>query len=159
MRIKSTTKTANLPARALLALLLLSGWALPAFGLDPINSSFFSGAIKGYDPVAYFTEGEPVKGSRQFTHTWRGATWRFASREHLELFKADPERYAPQYGGYCAWAVAQGETVGIDPDAWSIIEGKLYLNYSKKIRRQWLEDVEGNIRKGDANWPELLKGR
>lgn len=158
MKTETKTKNANFLARGLLALALLAGWALPALGLEPINSSFFSGAIKGYDPVAYFTDGKPVKGSRQFAYTWRGATWRFASREHLELFRADPERYAPQYGGYCAWAVAQGSTVGIDPAAWSIVEGKLYLNYSKKVRRQWLEDAPGNIRKGDANWPKLLAG-
>jgi hypothetical protein len=84
---------------------------------------------------------------------------RFASAAHRDAFVADPERYAPQYGGYCAWAVAHGKTAGVDPQAWKIVGGKLYLNYSKDIQRQWEEDVPGYVEKADANWPKLLGGK
>ena len=135
----------------------LASAALPALALDPVNATFFGNvAIEGYDPVAYFTEGKPVKGSKKHTLEHEGATWRFASAENRALFEADPEKYAPQYGGYCAWAVGQGYTADIDPDAWTIHEGKLYLNYSKKVRAQWLEDMEALIEAGDENWPRLL---
>ena len=112
-------------------------------------------AIEGYDPVAYFNGGRPVAGSSQFQLQWQGATWRFANAANRDAFAAAPERYAPQYGGYCAWAVSQGYTAKIDPDAWRIVDGKLYLNYSKGVQRRWAEDVPGNIAKGDANWPGL----
>ncbi|MEM1250651.1 MAG: YHS domain-containing (seleno)protein [Acidobacteriota bacterium] len=114
-------------------------------------------AIKGYDPVAYFTDQKPVKGSSRITHDWKGAEWRFASEANRDKFAADPERWAPQYGGYCAWAVSQGYTAGIDPKAWTVVGDKLYLNYSKKIQSQWEEDRDGNIAKGDANWPKVLE--
>ena len=113
-------------------------------------------AIDGYDPVAYFTDADAVRGDDAHTSEWNGATFRFASAANKETFDADPETYAPQYGGYCAWAVANGYTAKIDPDAWSIENGKLYLNFSKRIRRRWLKDVPGNIAKGDANWPSVL---
>lgn len=131
--------------------------ASPVAAVDPVNTGLFSStAIKGYDPVAYFTDGEPVKGSKTYTAEHQGATWRFASAEHRDLFEADPERYASQYGGYCAWAVAQGSTAGIDPEAWKIVDGKLYLNYDEEVQRKWLADVEGHIAAADANWPELI---
>lgn len=113
------------------------------------------GAIRGYDPVAYFIDGKPVKGSPQYTHSWMGAQWRFASAANRDAFSADPGKYAPQYGGYCAWAVSQGYTAEIDPDAWTVESGKLYLNYSKSVQATWAKDVPGNIAKGDRNWPEL----
>jgi hypothetical protein len=113
-------------------------------------------AIRGYDPVAYFSDAKPVKGSEQFTHQWKGASWRFASAANRERFAAVPEKYAPQYGGYCAYAVAHGYTASIDPDAWSVVDGKLYLNYSPSVRAQWRKDVPGFIRKADANWPGVL---
>ena len=115
-----------------------------------------AGAIRGYDAVAYFTQGQAVKGLEKFTYPWRGATWRFASAENRDHFAASPENYAPRYGGYCAYAVAQGSTASIDPAAWSIAEGKLYLNYSLGVRERWKEDAPGNIRKADANWPGVL---
>jgi YHS domain-containing protein len=115
-------------------------------------------AIKGYDPVAYFTDGRPVEGSSKYELTWKDATWRFASAEHRDLFKADPEKYAPRYGGYCAWAVSQGSTASVDPqNAWKIIDGKLYLNYSVEVQKKWEQDIPDNIRKADANWPGVLK--
>lgn len=112
-------------------------------------------AIKGYDPVAYFTEKNPVKGDSEFDYEWSGAKWRFASEKHLELFKTDPEKYAPRYGGYCAYGVANNYLVKIEPEAWTVYEGRLYLNYSLKVREQWKEDIPGNIRKADTNWPNL----
>ena len=114
------------------------------------------GAIRGYDPVAYFTEGRPVKGSREFTHLWNGATWRFASAQNRDRFAAAPEKYAPRYGGYCAYGVANGYAVKIEPDAWSVVEGKLYLNYDRRVQASWKSDIPAYIRKADANWPGVL---
>jgi len=147
------------PRSTLLSLTLLAGLlaAAPLAATEPINKSYFGNvAIEGYDPVAYFTDGKPVEGSKKFVQEWKGAVWRFASAEHRDLFAADPEKYAPQYGGYCAWAVSQGYTAGIDPDAWTIRDGKLYLNYSLEIQQKWLADVEKRIEEGDRNWPKLL---
>ena len=114
-------------------------------------------AIRGYDPVAYFTEGRPVEGLAEHSLEWRGATWRFASAEHRALFVAEPERYAPQYGGYCAWAVAQGYTASIDPEAWDVVEGRLFLNYSKGVQRQWRAGRDGFVVAADENWPKLAR--
>ena len=140
-----------------LALMMLLTSTL-ALALDPISTSFFSDvAVKGYDPVAYFVQGEPQEGSSQFEHEWQGATWRFVNAENRDLFAANPERYAPQYGGYCAWAVSQGYTAPIDPHAWKIVDGKLYLNYDKKVQAQWEQDIPGFIEQADKNWPRLLE--
>jgi YHS domain-containing protein len=114
-------------------------------------------AIRGYDPVAYFTAGKPVKGSKDFTTQWRGATWHFASAENRDRFAQAPEKYAPQYGGYCAYGVSQGYTVSIDPAAWTVVDGRLYLNYSASVRRTWEKDIPGYIRKADVNWPKALE--
>ena len=122
---------------------------------DKVYSSWSGVAIDGTDPVSYFTEGRPVKGDSEFTFDWNGAEWRFSSAEHRDLFAAAPEKYAPQYGGYCSWAVSQGYTASTDPEAWKIVEGKLYLNYSTGVQRQWEGDIPGNISKGDANWPGI----
>ena len=130
----------------------------PVLALDPVFTNFFGQAIRGYDPVAYFKEGKPVEGDSDFQYEWKDAKWYFASQENLDMFVQSPESYAPQYGGYCAWAVSQGYTASIDPEAWNIHEGKLYLNFSKGVQKQWLQDVPGNIIKGDKNWPELLEG-
>jgi hypothetical protein len=123
----------------------------------PVNTTWTGVAIKGHDPVAYFTEAKPVEGSDKFEFSWMGAKWRFASAANRDLFAGAPEKYAPQFGGYCAWAVSRGYTAGIDPAAWKIVEGRLYLNYSLKVQKQWEEDVPGNIGKAEKNWPELLK--
>ena len=130
----------------------------PAGAIDPV---FNSGglAIRGYDPVAYFAEGRPAKGSPDFTYRFAGAEWRFASAANRDAFAADPGRYAPQYGGYCAWAVSQGYTAAIDPDAWRIEDGKLYLNYSRSVQRRWERDIPGNVAKADKNWPGLEAGK
>ena len=115
-------------------------------------------AIEGYDPVAYFTAGKPVKGSPKFSAAHDGATWRFSSAENRDAFSADPARYAPQFGGYCAWAVSQGYTAKIDPAAWKVVNDKLYLNYSKSVQQRWFKDIPGNIASADANWPGLRAG-
>ncbi|MDJ0936310.1 MAG: YHS domain-containing (seleno)protein [Kiloniellales bacterium] len=129
----------------------------PALAKDSIYTGTFSSlAVSGYDPVAYFTQGKPVKGRGDLEHEWQGATWRFADAANLAAFKADPEAYAPQYGGYCAWAVSQGYTASTDPEAWRIVDGKLYLNYSKSVQQTWEEDIPGNIAQGDQNWPGVL---
>ena len=122
-----------------------------------VYSSWLGAAIRGTDPVAYFTEGRPVEGSRKFMHEWKGATWRFASAANRDAFAAAPEKYAPQYGGYCAYGVANGYTVSTVPEAWSIVDGKLYLNYSLGVRADWLKDVPGYIRKANAGWPKALE--
>jgi len=124
--------------------------------VDPVNNNA-AVAIKGYDPVAYFKQGAPTKGSTQFTRQWMGATWLFSSVENRDLFATNPEQYAPQYGGYCAYAVSEGHTASIDPEAWKIVDGKLYLNYSKGVQKKWLGDTTGRIQRGDKNWPTLHK--
>lgn len=132
--------------------------SLPTWAVDPVNSSLFgSVAIKGYDPVAYFEDGKPVKGSSDHKFEWQGAVWQFASASHRDAFAAEPERYAPQYGGYCAYAVSQGSTANIDPEAWKIVDDKLYLNYSPSVQKKWLADMEHFIELADENWPKLLQ--
>ncbi len=149
--------TRRVPAVVYLVSLLLASAAL---AVSPVNRTLFGGlAIDGYDPVAYFLDGHPAEGKKEFSFDWKGATWRFASADHRDRFVADPDHYAPQYGGYCAWAVSQGYTAGIDPEAWTIHEGKLYLNYDKDIQKKWMLDVPGNVAKGDANWPGILAGK
>ena len=112
-------------------------------------------AIRGTDPVAYFTDGRAVQGDLAIHADWMGARWRFASEDHRKLFVADPAAYAPQFGGYCAWAVAEGYTAPTDPEAWKIVDGKLYLNYSRSVQKKWQRDVPGNIRRAQTNWPGL----
>jgi YHS domain-containing protein len=126
-------------------------------GKAEVYSSTFGGAISGYDPVAYFTQGKPVKGKSDHLLKYRGAKWRFSSDKNRQAFKQNPQKYAPQYGGYCAYAVSQGYTASTDPEAWSIIDGKLYLNYSKSVQAKWNKDRPGYIRKANANWPKVLE--
>lgn len=145
-------------ASAALAAPLALATSRPAMAAEPPVFERRGAAINGYDPVAYFTDGAPVEGDPAITSTWNGAEWRFATAENKATFDADPEAYAPQYGGYCAYAVANGYTAKTDPDAWSIEDGKLYLNFSRRVRRLWLEDVPGHIAAGDANWPKVLGG-
>ncbi|MBB5518823.1 YHS domain-containing (seleno)protein [Amphiplicatus metriothermophilus] len=114
-------------------------------------------ALDGYDAVAYFVQGEPAKGSAAFSLEYKGARWRFASAENLERFRADPEAYAPRYGGYCAWAVAQGYVARGNPKYWTIVEGGLYLNYDAGVQRKWEADIPGFIARADANWPSVLE--
>ena len=129
---------------------------LPAGSLaKAVNAARDNVAIHGYDTVAYFDEGRPAKGSAAFTHDWMGATWRFASVEHRDRFAADPDRFAPRYGGYCAWAVSKGYTANGDPEVWKIVDGKLYLNYNPGVKSEWEKDQAARIRSADAKWPSL----
>lgn len=120
-----------------------------------VNTDWSKLAIKGYDPVAYFTEGRPILGDALFESEYAGAKYRFVSAANRDRFKQDPLKYVPQYGGYCAYAVSRNYTADTDPLAWRIVDGKLYLNYSRKAQQKWEEDIPGNIRKGDTNWPSL----
>jgi YHS domain-containing protein len=112
-------------------------------------------AINGYDAVAYFTERKPVKGSSDFSVQYKGATWLFANKLNAGLFKADPEKYEPQYGGYCAFGCSRGYKAKTSPDAWTIVNGKLYLNYNMDVRETWNKDQQGYIKKADVNWAEV----
>lgn len=147
--------------RLLLALIaVLGAGALPAAAFAaqaPIYTAPFSNlAVGGYDTVSFFS-GRPVKGVAQFQTTWKGATWQFANAADLAKFKANAAAYAPQYGGYCAWAVADGHTAKGDPQFWKIVGGKLYLNYDAAVQAKWVKDIPGFIKKADANWPAVLK--
>lgn len=123
---------------------------------EKLNTSLFGNlAVKGYDVVAYFTDNKAVKGDKKLQIEWQGANWRFSSQANLEAFKANPEQYAPQYGGYCAYAVSQGYTAGIDPEAFAVVDGKLYLNYSHSIAEKWQADRDNYILLADKNWPEV----
>ena len=137
-----------------LALLLVLPLAMAA---KPAVFATDEGAIRGYDPVAYFTDAAPTRGSDQFTASWQGATFHFANAENLNLFKGDPAAYAPQYGGYCAYAVSRGYTATTVPEAWAIVDGKLYLNYSLGIKQRWSGDAPANIRAANSNWPAVLE--
>ena len=140
----------------LLALSVHLLFAVPAAAVDPIFTGFFgSTALRGYDAVAYFSEGRAVPGLRDFSTEWMGATWRFSTLEHLERFDTEPEKYAPQYGGYCAYAMARGDTVSSDPKAWSIVDGKLYVNYSAPVKRNWDRNAMMYIEQADTHWPRL----
>ncbi len=123
--------------------------------VDPVNANRKGIAIHGFDPVAYFDESAAVKGSAEFKSEWMGARWRFASAENKAKFDADAARYGPQYGGYCAWAVSTGSTADIDPRAWTVRDGKLYLNYSKRVRSKWRREASERIAAADRHWPKL----
>jgi len=129
-----------------------------AFARSPeiYTATFSSLAAGGYDTVAYFKQGKPVVGSAQFTMDWKGATWRFASKENLEAFRANPTAFAPQFGGYCAWAVAHNYTASGDPLVWKLVDGKLYLNYDRDVQAQWEKDIPRYIADGNKNWPSAL---
>jgi hypothetical protein len=134
------------------------------FAAPPINTlknSVFGGstdtAINGYDTVAYFTVGKPLKGLDNLATEWMGAKWKFSSQANLDLFKAMPEKYAPQYGGYCAFGVSRGYLVKVESDQFTVREGKLYLNYDADVQKQWLKDPDGFIKLADTKFAGLLK--
>lgn len=136
---------------------LLLFFAISSFAQEAAIYSTKDGAIKGYDPVAYFTDGEAVKGKETLTTQWKDATWYFASQTNLEAFKADPEKYAPQFGGYCAYGVSKGALYKIDPEAWKIVDNKLYLNYNKSIQEKWEGNQAAFIKEAEANWPKVIE--
>lgn len=137
----------------LILLFLLTTSAV--YAQKPVVFSHNGKAIRGYDPVAYFTESKPVKGDSLLTYEYEGASWQFASQANLDAFKADPAKYAPQYGGYCAFGTSRGYKAPTEPDAWTIEGGKLYLNYNTKVRETWNKDRAGYIEKADKQWTEI----
>ncbi len=141
---------AAIPAAAFLAQPAFAA-ALPVYAIGDI-------AINGYDPVAYFTDGQPVEGTAEFTSDWDGVMVLFASVANKDMFDADPEAFVPKYGGYCAYAVSKGYTASTDPAAWTIHEGRLYLNYSRSVRTLWNLSREAHIASANANWPRVLEG-
>lgn len=123
----------------------------------PVYSEFRSKlALDGYDPVAYFKSGKAMKGSASHASSWNSASWHFASADNKAAFDANPQAFAPQFGGYCAWAVSEGYTAKGDPSIWRIVGGKLYVNYNASVQRNWEKDVPGHIAKGEKNWPKVL---
>jgi YHS domain-containing protein len=131
-------------------------FSLPALADKSAVFSTDAGAIRGYDPVAYFSENRAIRGSPDLSHSWNGAVWHFSSEESRAAFASAPEKYAPAYGGYCAYAVANGYTATTDPEAWSIVDGRLFLNFSRGIKKRWEKNSRGYISSGDANWPGVL---
>ena len=123
-------------------------FAFPSFAKDPL-------ALTGYDPVSYFSASKPQKGSTKFTAKHRGLTYRFANAKNRDAFAASPARYAPQYDGYCAYGVSRGYKVGVDPLAYKVVKGKLYVNYSRSVQRTWSRDIPGYIAQAEQNWPGL----
>ncbi|HEX4871267.1 MAG TPA: YHS domain-containing (seleno)protein [Nevskiaceae bacterium] len=147
---------------ALLLGLTLVGQALAAPPVNTLKRGLIRDtptgvAINGYDTVAYFTQGKPVRGVDAYVHEWNGAKWKFASQAHLDLFQANPAQYAPQYGGYCAYGVAQGYLVSIEPEQFTVLDGKLYLNYDADVQAKWTKDIAGYNRTADGKFGELLK--
>ena len=152
--MKTNTLT-SIIAASLVATML--GAPAASADADPIYTGLFSNvAVQGHDVVAYFTEGRPVEGQRAFSTDYQGAEFRFVSQQNLDAFLAEPEAYAPQYGGYCAWAVAQGDRAKGDARYWAIVDGRLYLNYNQNIQDDWNEDRAGFITQADENWPNVL---
>lgn len=149
----------NLSKKFVIFVIILASSAV--FSDQPeIYTHRFKGAIKGVDVVAFFTlpvGAKAVKGSDEFTYEWRGATWKFSSEENRKKFSRNPQKYAPQYGGYCAFAVAHGFTTSPRPNHWFIADGKLYLNNNKNSFHKWLEDKENKIARADENWPDVLQ--
>ncbi len=148
----------------LLMSLTMAGAAQAASPINTLGSGgLFGGgketgiAIRGYDPVAYFTDNKPVAGKEEFVTEWMGAKWKFASQDHLDKFKAEPAKYAPQYGGYCAYGIAKDHVVKIEPDQWTVVDGKLYLNYDADVQKSWKADQASYIKQADAKFPVLIK--
>jgi hypothetical protein len=128
-------------------------------GLDPVNKIEGGLALKGYDTVAYFQEGNAVEGSAEFSHEYLSAKWLFSSAENRDLFSKAPHKYIPQYGGYCSWAVGHGYTANGDPGAWKIVNNKLYLNYNEDVKKKWEKEESGLIQQGDEYWPRFLENK
>lgn len=142
-----------------IAVMMLAFISFNAFSAKNIYTGWFSNkAVSGYDAVAYFTENKAVRGNPRFKYQYKKVEWYFSSEKHLKLFKESPERYMPQYGGFCAWAIAKKKSRAPgDPNFWKIVDGKLYLNYDKKVQDDWLKDIPGFIKRADKNWPEMIK--
>ena len=152
--MKSPFSTHSILILFLFTVLLLNGFGGIAAGQSPVGDA----AIKGYDTVAYFQSGKAQKGSELFTSRWHNLTWYFLTRDNRELFETSPEKFAPQYDGYCAWAMTESRKAVTDPEVWKIVNGKLYLNCSKAAYEKWSKDIPGNIKKADTNWLKFNSG-
>ena len=128
-----------------------------SFGQNNEVYTTSKGAIDGYDPVTYFEDHEAIRGSGKYSYRWNGAVWYFTSAENRKLFEGNPTRYAPKYSGYCAYGVSKGYKAKIDPEAWSIVDDKLYLNYNKKVREKWISKKHTYIKIADNNWADIIK--
>lgn len=140
----------------MLAMVFISFGAVSQTNNNP--PSYFAnkeGAIRGFDPVAYFTEQKAVKGSSEFSHEWKGVTWYFASDSNKKSFVENPEKFAPQFGGYCAYGVSEDHKSPTDPLAFTIVNNKLYLNYSNKVKELWMKQQPQRIEKANELWPAL----
>ncbi|WP_291131633.1 YHS domain-containing (seleno)protein [Flavobacterium sp. UBA7682] len=138
--------------------ILLIAFVFTTLVVQAQSSEVFSnkkGAINGYDAVAYFTESKAVVGDTKYSTKWKEATWYFSSKENLTAFKANPEKYAPQFGGYCAYGTSQGHKAPTDPEAWTIVDGKLYLNYNKDVKKKWSKNQKELIEQANAEWPKI----
>ena len=131
---------------------LLSVLCLPVAFADSVNTRGGDYAIHGYDTVAYFESDSAMPGTSEFSAEYQGAVWLFSSAEHRALFVAQPAKYAPQFGGFCAYAAANNALADVDPLAWHIVDGKLYLNYNKQVQSRWLGDVASNITRAESFW-------
>ena len=142
----------------ILIFVIMFSAAAPAYADKPaIYTSWQNNlAISGYDTVSFFS-GKPLAGKPEFTYVYDGAEWRFSTRGNLELFKTNPDAFMPQYGGYCAWAVAMGKLAKSSPEHWSVEDGKLYVNFNARIQRRWEKDITGFVRKANDEWPAILK--
>lgn len=141
-----------------ISLLLAAILSSHALAVEPIYSGGQErAAIRGFDPVAYFTDHKAVKGDESYSYEYQGAIWFFSSTENRDLFAANPEAYAPQYGGYCAYAVSHNTTASIKPEYFTIHEGKLYLNYSQSVMKKWTKDKQRYIEEANQNWPKVLE--
>jgi len=140
-----------------LVALTFSATGAVARSADVYTGTFSSLAVGGYDTVAYFKVGRAVEGNSAFSTQYKGATWQFSSKENLDAFVATPTAYAPQYGGYCSWAIAQNYTASGDPQVWTIVQGKLYLNYDRDVQAKWSKDIPGFIAAANRNWPGALE--
>jgi len=138
------------------ARLTAAAMALAMLGVNAWAGEFFEkdgAALRGYDPVAYFTDNKAVKGSAEYKAEYKGSTFHFASQANRDAFMADPAKYAPQYGGYCAFGTTGGYKAAIDPAAFTVVNGKLYLNYNREVQKEWSKDISGLVTKADKNWP------
>ena len=145
-----TLKTVKLCLTGMILLLQSMAFAV---AIPSVTNSLVG--IQGYDPVAYFTDNKPMKGNGNSFATFNGVTYLFTNNKNRNLFTQNPQKYIPAYGGFCAFAVAQGIKVAIDPNAWKIVDGKLYLNLNKTVQKTWEKDISGNIKKADQQWQRI----
>jgi YHS domain-containing protein len=157
LALRRSSRRSNIKRRISIALLTIAALAFNLLAGQVVNVDQNGVALQGYDPVAYFSDGRPVKGAQELAASYNGATYYFASAEHKAQFEKDPEKYAPLFGGYCAFAVSRGATAPSSVDAFQIINGHLVLQKNKDILKRWEEDPKGNFEKAEANWRQIVQ--